>query len=136
MNCPTVSVMAIPRTIRGENKEFGRWGSMGLTLFTPDATELFRVKRSVGLVNEDDRWKFHSVGEPLPFERLDVYAAKRVKARFTEELFHEYLAALKLFPFDEDFYMPADKGPAILIDGTHPNSKAKTYSLEDVQQYI
>jgi hypothetical protein len=136
MNCPTVSVMAVPRTIRGEKKEFGAWGSMSLTLFTPDATELRRVKRSVGLVNDYNGWKFHTVGEPLPFERVDMYTVKGVKARFPEALFHEYLAALNLFPFDAEFYMPADKGPAILIDSTHPNGKVKTYSLEDVKQYI
>lgn len=135
MNSQGVRVLAEPHTIRGEKRDQGRWGGVIFTLYSHDSPRLMNVKRSLALINEDDRWKFYQVGEMLPFEKPEAYQAKRVKQRFTEELLHEYLAALGLFPFDEDFYMPADKGAAILLDSNRPGVTSETFTLEDVKQY-
>ncbi len=56
------------------------------------------------LLHEEGRWSFEQEGGPLPFEQLERYTARRVRDRLRPELIVEYLAALGIRVFDEDFY--------------------------------
>jgi hypothetical protein len=130
-------MLAEPTTIRGANKEHGRWGGLIMTIYGPEKTDWLNVVRTLSLINEGGRWKFHQSGTPMPFEKLEQYQAKRTKERLTETLFREYLAALELHPFDEEFYLPPEKGPAILLEHQLlPSTVERTFTLQDVKQYV
>lgn len=136
--CRGVRIVAQPKTLRGEGKdEQGSMGSLIFEVFGPEKPDWFSVIRSIGVINYWGRWKFETGGTPLPFEKSEHYQAKRVRDRFPEALFHEYLAALDLYPFDEDFYTPPDKPPAILNErALFPNEQENLYSLDDMRWYV
>jgi hypothetical protein len=47
------------------------------------------MTRQLWLGNEG-KWKFKQSGNPLPFERMEVYSAKRARDRLTPDLLREY----------------------------------------------
>ncbi|MHA3703368.1 hypothetical protein ACXR2U_14415 [Jatrophihabitans sp. YIM 134969] len=50
--------------------------------------------RSLSATATDGRWQWFGSGDPLPFERTDTYARRRIRERFDRDLLLEYLAAL------------------------------------------
>ncbi len=138
LKCRGVRVVHKPDTRRGKGREeHGRWGSMMLDVYADHPTEWRNLERSIALFNGEGRWKFETAGSPLPFEKIGQYQEKRVKGRFTFELFSEYLTALGLSPFEESFYLPDSKHPAILIEEELlPATKQITYTLEDIKPFL
>lgn len=55
-------------------------------------------------LDHDDRWTFEATGEPLPFENLTAYQARRKRDRLTESLLRDYGRALGLPFWEPDFY--------------------------------
>ena len=54
--------------------------------------------------HKESKWEFGAYGEPLPFEELDTYTAKRIKDRLTAEMIERYCRNLDIDLFDPDFY--------------------------------
>lgn len=74
------------------------------------------IVRSISLVNDGGRWVFTTQGTPLPFEDLDAYEAPRKADRFTHAMLEQYLGALDLHPFQDDFYIVDKQHPSIGIE--------------------
>ena len=66
------------------------------------------IERSVYAAQEDTRWLFHAVGEPLPEEDQAAYAARRKRDRLNESAMVQLLARLGAHPWAEDFYALGD----------------------------
>lgn len=83
-----------------------RRGSVIFELFGAEETAFLNTERVVAVMHDGDRWTFDEVGTPLPFEHLDAYRANRKRDRFSPEMLDEYLRALGIRMFDEEFYAP------------------------------
>jgi hypothetical protein len=66
-----------------------------------------KAARTICSGNEGGKWVFFAQGQPLPFEDLARYSAKRIRERFTKDMLTSYLADVRLFPFDESFFAEA-----------------------------
>ena len=62
------------------------------------------VERSVYCGQEDERWTFHTTGQPLDEENTSEYAARRKKDRLNEQSLLSLLSRLGARPWSEDFY--------------------------------
>ena len=60
------------------------------------------IKRFV-MVTHDSGWQFTQSGQPFPFERLDLYAAKRKADRLNTEVLKSYASAIGV-----SFWNPGD----------------------------
>jgi hypothetical protein len=99
-------------TIRkAEGKSRGQYGSVQFIRIA--SGEIVRI---VSLVNDGGRWVFSTQGAEQPFERLAAYSAPRKTDRFTNALLEDYLAAMELFPYRDDFYRVDEQHPAIGIE--------------------
>jgi hypothetical protein len=68
------------------------------------------VERSVTVTQEDKRWLFFAVGQPLAEEDMESYKARRKRDRLNEAKISAFLARLGATPWLEEFYaMPATK---------------------------
>jgi hypothetical protein len=92
----------------------GRYAASILELYAPEDREWLNVERAISAMQDGDRWRFETIGEPLAFEELERYTARRVRDRFPHELLDRYLQELGLRAFDEAFYMP--DGRAFLLE--------------------
>ena len=50
-----------------------------------------KTRRVVRATSDEPRWDFHTEGEPLPFEDVYAYKARRVRDRFTREMLLTYI---------------------------------------------
>lgn len=64
-------------------------------------------------MKDTSAWVFLEKGEPLCFERLDFYNARRKRDRLTPDILSDYLACLGYGSLDEDFWISA--APAYLL---------------------
>lgn len=62
------------------------------------------VERSVTAAQEDKRWHFYAIGDPLPEEDLLSYTARRKRDRLNEESMTALLSRLGAYPWQEQFY--------------------------------
>lgn len=80
------------------------------------------------------RWVWHLSGEPLPFESIEAYSARRIPDRFTLERLNTYCAALGIRRADPDFYLPR----ALLVEqdiSSWPRPPRQLSSLDWRAQY-
>ena len=127
-----VRVMAIPNTIKSNvGQAKGRYGGLMLETYGPERGHFLNIQRSVGLINDGGHWRFDANGTPFPFEKTDRYAAKSMKDRFSLADLVEYLQAVEIRAFSEEFYEASDaqliqkNGPAL------PDSRA--FTLEETR---
>jgi hypothetical protein len=73
-------------------------------LFGPGGEPPLMQVRSLSASATDGRWEWHESGRPLPFEQVDRYAAKRVRARFDRDMLLAYLDALGIPANDDGAY--------------------------------
>lgn len=116
LNCLAVWIVARPHTMKtiGFNR-FGRLGALIFELYGPKQTEWLNLIRQVRLEYAHGKWEFSEFGEPLPFENLEEYQAKKVKEKFSFKTFYHYLLELNLNPFSVEYYLPPDSSSAHLI---------------------
>ncbi|MCG8589049.1 MAG: hypothetical protein MJE66_07130 [Proteobacteria bacterium] len=88
-------------------------------------------RRTLYCAKDGGRWKFGATGEPLPFEDVARYEARRVRDRFPPELALDYLRALGIEMADESFYTPEELAKGVLVTrrGRRPAS-FREYSVE------
>lgn len=90
-----------------------------LEVFSPEGTGPLRSRRSIVAANDGGEWVFETAGEPLAFERVERYKARRKGERFTPELLRSYLRELGA-PVDVD----PDWSVALLIERGGSDAKA------------
>ena len=54
--------------------------------------------------HHESRWEFVDQGEPLPFEEVEQYQARRIKDRLTPEMVERYCSHFGIDLFNPDFY--------------------------------
>ena len=110
----------------------GRYGIFEFALYSPSGTGPSRIERMVRLLRELSAWEFLEIGEPLPFEHVERYKARRKTDRLDEALIIEYLGHMGAWPFNEKFYDVAEK--PILVTKLHPNNdRPPLLTLEDLR---
>lgn len=134
LNCMGVRAVNIPNTFKNGK---GRLGGVILELYERP-NPILNIRRSIALVNEGnrrDKWRFESSGEPLPFEHTVRYEAKKNVDRFTPEMLGEYLMALGINAFSEEFYVTSEHQPAKLLSIVcSQQAKLQEYSLEEARK--
>jgi hypothetical protein len=86
----------------------GTLGGVQLALYEAGTTDFFGDVRSIGVVNEWDRWMFdQSNTAPWWFEKIDMYKARRIRDRFTLHMLEEYLRAMDIHAYFKSFYLPS-----------------------------
>lgn len=84
--------------------------------------------RSIDLIeNNPGKWYFEVGGEVQPYENLDAYSNRRRTQRLTDDMLLDYIAAVGLHPWDENFYTT----PSYLITNTGPTFE--TFTLEQAR---
>ena len=69
--------------------------------------------------HHESRWEFVDQGEPLPFEEVEQYQARRIKDRLTPEMVERYCSHFSIDLFNPDFY----SGRACIFEKqVHPDS--------------
>ncbi len=107
LSCRGLVVDARPNTLSGAyDRRRGVYGAVGFETYTPDSQHHRHIERTVMAMNDGGRWQFYTQGDPLPFERLECYSARRIKDRMTTEMLEEYGNAMGLRLFDPEFYGP------------------------------
>ncbi len=131
LGCRGMRVVAVPQTLRQDK---GRYGAVIFELYGPKQTHWLNYLRTIYAANDGGRWVFGQSGEPLPFEKVEQYQARKVRERFTFEMLKEYLRHLGLSPFEEDFYLP-EGAPAWLVEKTGPvYPNHQEYTLAQVRE--
>ena len=108
--CKAVLICVDPDTEREHRKDSSvelKYGCVRLSYI--DSGELVR---GIGVYNEgvNGRWSLETYGDPLPFEREDLYQKRLIRHRFTPEALDEVLK--KNFGIDytnPDFYLTNEK---------------------------
>jgi RHS repeat-associated protein len=134
IGCRGVRMVAIPDSLgtRPTRSKKGRFGASIFALYAGHDTEWLNYVRTISAVNDGGRWTFDARGEVLPFEHCETYDGARPQDRFPHELLDEYLRALGIRAFDEDFYVPART--ALLLERTGPKpDQMRELSLEEVR---
>jgi hypothetical protein len=135
LSCRTVWVVARPHTYKKEGKIWsGRQGALILEVFSPEDTDWLNLIRSIRLVNDAGKWEFELTGDPLPYEMVENYKARKKTDHFTFEIMCNYLEEMAIRPFDESFYLPAEKDHAVLFDLIGPGKDIEHISLERARQ--
>jgi len=121
-----------PNTIKTtDGQTRGQYGALQLIRLASG-----RLLRSLSLVNDGGRWVFTASGEPSAFEHPEAHQATKVRERFTESLLKEYLSAMGLFPFNDDYYLVDREHPAIGISmsmsGTQQPDRFPPITLEEI----
>ena len=123
-----VRATAVPHTHSKKNPR-GRYGAVVLQVWGPDGNS----NRAVWAMNDGGPWTFGTIGESFPFERVDRYAAKKIRERFTPEMLEEYLRELGIRAFEETFCDAGDR-PACVVRRQGPvPGWYREFGLEDVR---
>jgi hypothetical protein len=135
LGCRGLKVMAVPDSKEGTTKPGrGRYGAITMELYGPQKTDWLNFIRAISLTNQGSKWEFVSTGTPFPFEDTARYQTRNVKQRFSFELLAEYLRALGVMAFEENFYMPTERPTALLVERIGPaNKNLKEFTLAEVQ---
>jgi hypothetical protein len=135
IGCRGIRAVSIPDTFRKTaTGASGRYGATIFELYAPSAEgcSFLNTQRSVFAANDGGRWKFGADGEPLQFEDLKQYEARRIQDRFTPEMLDRYLSNLGIQFFSPEFYDVPE--PALLVSKEGPNAEGmKTYSLDEAR---
>ena len=108
--CKAVLICVAPDTEREHRKDSSvelKYGCVRLS-YVDSGEEV----RNIGAYSQGDngRWSFRTYGDPLPFEREDLYQKRLIRHRFTPEALDEVLK--KNFGIDytnPDFYLTNEK---------------------------
>lgn len=84
-------------------------------------------ERRVQAAQEDRRWRFFEMGDPLPEEDVEGYAARRIRDRLNETRLAALLRRLGAEPWNEDSY--AFPGKVAMISRPLPGPARSTVRL-------
>jgi hypothetical protein len=108
LKCRGLAVTCVPETLNSKDKKAkGTYGAVRFELYAAEPREWLNHERTITAMNDGGRWIFEVTGTVQPFEKVELYKAKRVKDRFTAETLEDYCQALGVRLFDPDFYRPS-----------------------------
>lgn len=122
----TIEVISIPHTITADRMR-GRYGCVAFIYHHTTGERWVRVMN-------DGRWRFTTVGDPLPFEDLSAYQRPRQRDRFTHTMLNDYLASLDLHPFSTDFYVT--EAGATIVEELDQEFPRKHWTLSEARAGI
>ena len=64
------------------------------------------IDRTISLIRDGKKWEFDQCGDPLPFEKTELYFNRKKADRLSTALISEYLACLGIDSESEDFLIP------------------------------
>jgi hypothetical protein len=135
LHCRALRVVQVENTVTSQHRSAcGQYGATILELYGPEQTDFLNYVRSVSVANDGGRWVFDQAGTVQPFEDTARYQARRIQDRFTPDMLADYLRALGVRAFEEDFYMPPGDPTALLVEkigSTAPNMQE--YSLKEAK---
>jgi hypothetical protein len=82
-----------------------------LEVYGPRGEAPLRSLRSIVAANDGGKWVFETTGEPLPFERTDLYLRHPLSERLTPTTLYDYLRELDV-PIDSE----PDWGGTIVVE--------------------
>lgn len=83
-----------------------RLGGAQWELLADHPTTWLNYERQVSCIHDGDRWRWDTFGEPLPFEQVERYRARRIRDRFDSHLVEAYSQAVGLDVFEPSTYGP------------------------------
>lgn len=110
-----VLVEDVPQGQPGSIQFIFRDGRNAVEVKTRYGTMYESTTRSIS-VHKEGRWEFSQHGNPLPFEEIENYDAKKIKDRLTLEMIERYCDQLGIKLFDPTFYA----GDGFVIDSYPP----------------
>lgn len=115
-------------------RKLGRPGAIIFELYAPseEGCSFLNVQRSICCA-KDGRWVFETGGEPLEFEDLQQYEARRIRDRFTPEMLDRYLKHLGIELFSTEFYEVPEPGYLVYKEGPSAIGMKK-YSLDEARE--
>lgn len=117
-------------TAKRKGRNFvGAFGEVRLDIFTGG-----KRTREIGASNQLGKWRFGHDGKPLPFEEVRSYKAASARDRFTPAMLLQYLAALGLRPFDEDFFVVNAKHAAQSVTVAWTTEENEAVPLTDLRE--
>jgi hypothetical protein len=132
--CHGARVVAVPDSSAALKTKSGkgRYGAVIFELYGPKPNPILNYVRTIAAINDGGKWVFDQSGEPLAWERTELYNKRRIRDRFTFDALVEVTAGLGLRPFDEDFYQPQQGAFLVSKEGpVFPN--VKSFTLEQVR---
>ncbi|SFH80378.1 hypothetical protein [Planctomicrobium piriforme] len=135
IGCRGIRALCIEDTMRKSPTGYrGRYGGAIIEFYAADRSKcnFLNIQRSISAANDGGRWRFNASGEPFPFETQASYQIPRVRDRFTPQMLDEYLQALGIHMFSEEFFNSDCPGYLIKKEGPHAD-KMKEFTLADVQ---
>lgn len=84
--------------------------------------------------NDSGRWEFGQSGEPFPFEDLSQYARRKIRDRFNDDLFAQYLRAFGLEVFDPGFFVVNENRPAVILKRSDIPGNFPQFSVQEVRE--
>jgi len=134
IGCLGIRAVWVPNTFKE------RKGHLGAVIFEvyDKPNPILNIRRSICLINDGNwttKWDFETSGEPFDFEDVERYKTRRKTDRFTPEMLDNYLKALGIDAFSEDFYCASKECPAKLISihGKIPDD-VTYYSLKEARE--
>jgi len=110
-----------------------RYPAVILEIYGPERTEFLNYVRSIAVAYDGKKWSFAASGSTQPFEQVEKYSSRYIQDRFRPEMLSDYLKALGIRAFEEDFYLPESQ-EAMLIEKHGPiASAAREFRLADIQ---
>jgi hypothetical protein len=138
IGCRGLEVCHAPQNLRRESVcSKGTWGATMLAILCPEAKSQLGYERVIAAANDGGKWIFEAFGEPLDFEDVSRYTARRVRDRFTPETLVNYLKHFNVYPFDDNFYMPDPQQPAYLFQNLRLSRPGnRTYTCDEIQKTL
>lgn len=110
--CELVQAVHVPKYPPGH-------AATNLVIQAPDDT----CRRVIAAHAEDGRWSWQTYGDPLPFEKVERYTARKIRDRLDRPLLVEYLASYGIRVDDPSFYGAATVVRQII---TFPKQRRET----------
>ncbi len=108
-------------------------GETVLDIFGPTNNDATDLVRSIAVIKESG-WKFYQYGQPLPFERQEMYKERIIKNRFNHTVLTGYLKQMEIAIYNEAFY---DSQRAVLLTKHGPKfENTRELSLKQAQAFF
>ena len=89
-------------------------------------------RRSIAALDDGGHWVFEESGERYTFERVERYAARRKRDRFTKNVLCEYLRHFGVELFADDFLRVHEATPAVRLQQLTKVWHSPEFTLEQV----
>jgi hypothetical protein len=127
LSCEAVRATYDPGT-RGRSNLAVIW-----ELYGPHVVDFSNTVRAVFVADDGNGLIFSENGQSQSYEDVEKYSIRQKRDRFTPQMLDQYLRALGIEAFDENFYQPEDQA-AILVEKLGPIAPAsREFQLADLQ---